>query len=35
MQSDLAQKKDELSKLKAKLKELGPDADPKPAAPQQ
>jgi uncharacterized phage protein gp47/JayE len=40
MQSDLAQKKDELAKLKAKLKELAPDADQKtpeqkPAAPQQ
>jgi uncharacterized protein YeeX (DUF496 family) len=40
MQSDLAQKKDELAWLKAKLKELGPDADQKasdqkPAAPQQ
>jgi hypothetical protein len=35
MQSDLTQKKDELSRLKAKLKELAPDADQKPAAPQQ
>ena len=35
MQSDLAQKKDELAELKAKLKELAPDADQKPAAPQQ
>jgi HAMP domain-containing protein len=35
MQSDLAQKKDELGRLKAKLKELAPDADQKPAAPQQ
>ena len=35
MQSDLTQKKDELAKLKAKLKELAPDADLKPAAPQQ
>jgi hypothetical protein len=35
MQSDLAQKKDELAQLKAKLKELAPDADQKPAAPQQ
>jgi hypothetical protein len=35
MQSDLAQMKDELAQLKAKLKELAPDADQKPAAPQQ
>jgi hypothetical protein len=35
MQSDVAQKKDELAQLKAKLKELAPDADQKPAAPQQ
>jgi hypothetical protein len=35
MQGDLAQKKDELAQLKAKLKELGSDADQKPAAPQQ
>ena len=35
MQSDLAQKKDQLSQLKAKLRELAPDADQKPAAPQQ
>ncbi|HET6929829.1 MAG TPA: hypothetical protein VFI45_05880 [Candidatus Acidoferrum sp.] len=35
MQSDLAQKKSELADLKAKLKELAPDADQKPAAPQQ
>jgi len=35
MQSDLAQKKDELAELKAKLKELAPDADQKPTAPQQ
>jgi hypothetical protein len=35
MQSDLAQKKDELARLKAKLKELAPDADQKPAVPQQ
>jgi hypothetical protein len=35
MQSDLAQKKDELAQLKAKLKELAPDADQKPTAPQQ
>jgi len=35
MQSDLAQKKDQLAQLKAKLKELAPDADQKPAAPQQ
>jgi hypothetical protein len=35
MQSDLALKKDELAQLKAKLKELAPDADQKPAAPQQ
>jgi len=34
MQSDLAQKKDELAQLKAKLKDLSPDADQKPAAPQ-
>lgn len=34
MQSDLAQKKDELAELKARLKELAPDADQKPAAPQ-
>jgi len=35
MQSDLAQKKDELAQLKAKLKALAPNADQKPAAPQQ
>jgi hypothetical protein len=35
MQSDLAQKKDELAQLKAKLKALAPDSDQKPAAPQQ
>jgi hypothetical protein len=35
MQNDLAQKKDQLAQLKAKLKELAPDADQKPAAPQQ
>ncbi|HXJ12738.1 MAG TPA: hypothetical protein VNH19_10740 [Candidatus Limnocylindrales bacterium] len=35
MQSDLTQKKDELAQLKAKLKALAPDADQKPAAPQQ
>jgi len=35
MQSDLAQKKDQLSQLKAKLRELAPDTDQKPAAPQQ
>lgn len=35
MQSDVAQKKEELAQLKAKLKELAPDADLKPAAPQQ
>jgi hypothetical protein len=35
MQSDLTQKKDQLAQLKAKLKELAPDADQKPAAPQQ
>jgi hypothetical protein len=35
MQSDLAQKKDQLAQLKAKLKELAPDADQKPATPQQ
>ena len=35
MQSDVAQKKEELAQLKAKLKELAPDADQKPAAPQQ
>ena len=35
MQSDLTQKKDELAQLKAKLKDLAPDADQKPAAPQQ
>ena len=35
MQTDLAQKKDELAQLKAKLRELAPDADQKPAAPQQ
>jgi hypothetical protein len=35
MQSDLAQQKDELAKLKAKLLELAPDADQKAAAPQQ
>jgi glucose/arabinose dehydrogenase len=35
MQSDLTQKKDELAQLKAKLKELAPDADQKPAVPQQ
>jgi hypothetical protein len=35
MQSDLTQKKGELAELKAKLKALAPDADQKPAAPQQ
>lgn len=35
MQSDVAQKKEELAQLKAKLKDLAPDADQKPAAPQQ
>jgi len=35
MQSDLVQKQDQLAQLKAKLKELAPDADQKPAAPQQ
>jgi len=35
MQSDLTQKKSELAELKAKLKALAPDADQKPAAPQQ
>lgn len=35
MQSDLTQKKDELAQLKARLKALAPDADQKPAAPQQ
>lgn len=35
MQSDLAQKKDELAQLKAKLKDLAPDAEQKPAPPQQ
>jgi hypothetical protein len=35
MQNDVAQKKDELAQLKTKLKELAPDADQKPAAPQQ
>jgi DNA repair exonuclease SbcCD ATPase subunit len=35
MRNDLAQKKDELAELKTKLKELAPDADLKPAAPQQ
>ena len=40
MQSDLSQKKDQLAQLKAKLKELAPDADQKtsdqkPAAPQK
>ena len=35
MQSDLAEKKNELAELKAKLKELAPDADLKPAAPEQ
>ena len=35
MQSDLAQRKNELADLKAKLKELAPEADQKPAAPQQ
>jgi hypothetical protein len=35
MQSDLAQKKEELAQLKAKLKELGADSDQKPAAPPQ
>jgi hypothetical protein len=34
MQTDLTQKKSELADLKAKLKELAPDADQKPAAPQ-
>jgi len=33
MQSDLAQKKEELAQLKARLKDLAPDADQKPAAP--
>jgi hypothetical protein len=35
IEGDLAQKKDQLAQLKAKLKELGSDADQKPAAPQQ
>jgi uncharacterized coiled-coil protein SlyX len=35
IESDLAQKQSELAQLKAKLKEFGPDADQKPAAPQQ
>jgi hypothetical protein len=35
MQSDLAQKKEELAQLKVKLKELGADSDQKPAAPPQ
>ena len=35
MQADLAQKRGELAELKAKLKDLAPDADQKPAAPQQ
>ncbi len=35
MQSDLAQQKAALAELKAKLKDLAPDADQKPAAPQQ
>jgi hypothetical protein len=35
MQSDLTRKKEELAELKAKLKDLAPDADQKPAAPQQ
>jgi hypothetical protein len=35
MQSDLTQKKDQLAELKAKLIDLAPDADQKPAAPQQ
>ena len=35
MQSDLAQKKEELAQLKAKLKDLGVDPDQKPAAPPQ
>jgi hypothetical protein len=35
MQSDVAQKKEELAQLKAKLKDLAPDADQKPAAPPQ
>ncbi|HEV2103356.1 MAG TPA: hypothetical protein VGR58_11320 [Candidatus Acidoferrum sp.] len=35
MQSDVAQKKDELAQLKARLKDLAPDADQKPAPPQQ
>jgi hypothetical protein len=35
MQSDLAEKQGELAELKAKLKELAPDADQKPATPQQ
>jgi hypothetical protein len=34
MQSDLAQKKDQLAQLKAKLREMAPDADQKPAPPQ-
>ena len=35
MQADLAEKRGELAELKAKLKELAPDADQKPATPQQ
>jgi hypothetical protein len=35
MQTDVAQEKDHLAQLKAKLKELAPDADQKPAAPPQ
>ena len=35
IESDLAQKKDQLAQLKAKLRELAPDADQKPAAPTQ
>jgi anti-sigma28 factor (negative regulator of flagellin synthesis) len=35
MQSDVTLKQGQLAELKAKLKELAPDADQKPAAPQQ
>ena len=35
MQSDLTQKKDQLAQLKAKLRDLAPEADQKPAPPQQ
>ena len=35
MQSDLAQKRGELAELKAKLKDLAPDADERPVAPKQ